>query len=367
MSILINPIQTDLDCNVINLGYNLVAVKINGTKKVLYIHKFPPANNTTSSPDLRVESKPEEMVSQTNLTKEMLIDFWSSTEKYQANGDWKGGEWGSNNLATTDKTFCTGIFIGDNIKIKFIKYGIIPYKIRSSKPFEIEDESIDGTENFAWSCNIELSNGSQYSGYVCNEPMPQSAIDVLFVWKNSKSKRYAKILRRGNPHPNVDMPNMLMPGAGEHREPGLNVSFKADALRAVEEEIGLPTDTLTQCYLLPVGKFDDPKRDPRYCTWTWINPNTSQIIEFGIQRESWTDVFVLYIESDTDIEPMELVPLDKIEVSSKKWIGLDELVESKKDIWMIPEHQSYFNHSRRMLDRFDDMSTEYKIGKKIIL
>lgn len=368
MNNLITPNQ--YDCTVIKLGYNLIVgtIIVNQRKKVIYIHKFPPANNTTKCPNFDSKSTTEELIPDTNITKEMLINFWSNKNDYQANGDWKGGEWGSNNLPLTDSTFCTGIFIGDNITIQLIKKGIVPYKIRASRPFDIDDKPIDNTQDCAWSCNITLSNtGLQYSGYVCDSPMPQSAIDVLFVWKNSKSHRYVKILRRGTTHPNVDMPNKLMPGAGEHREPGINVSFKSDALRAVEEEIGLPQDTLSQCYLLPVGRFDDEKRDPRYWTWTLSGSKSDKIVEFGIRRNSWTDIFVLYIESSTDTEPLELVPLDDIEVSSKKWIKLDELTKSNNDIWMIPEHQTYFFNAKIILDRFDDNTIEYKVGKKIIL
>jgi len=354
--------------NVTRLGYNIIELKLENFNKLIYIHKFPPATDTTTVPDLSTDSDLDELKSDKFLKKKTLIDFWASTDKTQANGDWKGGEWGSNNLATTDTNWCTGIFIGDPVEIKIIKQGIIPYKTRLSKPFEFADEIISGSEQITWSCNIILDvkgNKSISSGYVCDKPMEQLAIDVLFVWKNSRSERFVKILRRGSSNKNVDMPGLLMPGAGEHREPGNNVSFKSEVVRAVREEIGLPDSTISECYLLSIGLFDENKRDPRY--WTFTADQDNQIIEFGIKRKSSTDVYVLYIESDTDNVPVESEPIDNIEVNKKQWVRLDDPTLSNNQIYMIPEHSLYFSNCVKILNRFDSLSIEHKICKKIML
>jgi ADP-ribose pyrophosphatase YjhB (NUDIX family) len=358
------------ELSILKLGYNLIVGKVKNLEKVLYIHKFPPVLNTTSKPNLEVNSSVDELQSDVHLNKETLINFWKSTDLYQANGDWKGGEWGSNNLPTTDKTFCTGLFVGDKIIIKIIKEGIIPYKTRCSKPFDINDEIIEQSELSAWSCNLfSPIDGLEYSGYVCEQPMPQSAIDVLFIWENNLKQKFVKVLRRGNSHPNVDMPCMLMPGAGEHREPGNNISFKADVLRAVKEEIGIDQSTLSECYLIPIGFFDGDKRDPRYWSWTASQSDnkSDKIIKFGLERVSSTDVYVLYIKSETKEEPKETTPSDSIEVNKKMWVRLDESGLSNREIWMIPEHSYYFSIAINSLNRFDDMPIEYKISKKIFI
>ncbi len=358
---------------VLSIGYGMFAVKLESEdfKKVIYVHKYPPIVGSTKIPDFSVQtpiSDINSLLSGVNLRKETLLNFWSSKSLYQANGDWKGGEWGSNNLCTTDVNWCTGAFIGDKVSIDLVKYGIIPYKTRLSKPFGKDDEIIVGSESATLSCNVTITlDGTEktYSCYVCDEPMGQNALDVLFIWKNKKGKRFVKILRRGNPHPNVDMPLLQMPGAGEHREPGNNISFKSEVLRAVKEEIGIHESTLMDCYLIPIGIYDDDKRDPRY--WSYSAEQDGQIIEFGIKRKSNTNVYVLYIESDSDTEPIEADPTDFIEVGSKKWVDLDNHTLANKELWMIPEHSTYFTSARIILDRFDDLSIEHKLPKKIML
>jgi hypothetical protein len=114
--------------------------------------------------------------------------------------------------------------------------------------------------------------------------MPQSAIDVLFIWENSLSNRYVKILKRGMPNPNVDMPNLLMPGAGEHREPGNKICFKTDALRAINEEIGISSETISKSYLIPVGTFNKEKRDPRYWSYSVHQDN---LVQKDIQKQKY--------------------------------------------------------------------------------
>jgi len=345
------------------LGYNMFGVIIR-PNKVLYVHKFPPASGS-NLPNLSVQSCTEELNLDDHLKLDTLLQFWSGKELKQPNGMWKGGEWGSNNLPTTDKTWCTGIFVGHTVKIFPIKQGIISFELRKGQPFDPTDSIISDSENFAWSCNIEYQ-GQLYSGYVCDKPMEQKALDVLFVWKNNQNKRYVKILRRNFSNPNLDMPELFMPGAGEHREPGLDFCPKEGVLRAVKEEIGIDPSILSECYMLTIGTFSAPRRDPRY--WTFSAIQDGNIIDFGISRESSTDVYVLYIETDTESEPKEAMPLDLVEVGFKKWSELDGLVEkSDTEVWMIPEHGTYFKYAKTILDDFDSISSERKILKKIFL
>ena len=381
-----NLIEKEYYGKIMCVGYNVLAIYLEKYSKTIFVHKFPPVVDAETFPDFSVKSDPEIFSSDTKLKIETLIKFWSSTDLYQANGDWKGGEWGSNNLPTTDKTWCTGSFNGTKVKVQYIKNGIIPYKTRLSKPFFESDEIYTGSEKTSWSCNITLIPNNKnckdnqekckdeekckneektYSCYTCDKPMGQKTIDVLFAYKNLKGNRFGKTLRRGKSHPNVDMPELQMPGAGEHREPGNNICFKSEVLRAVREEIGIDDDTLTNCYLLSIGTYDSDKRDPRY--WKFSAEQDGKIIEFGMERKSSTDVYVLYFDSETDTEPKESNPIDMIEVGSKRWVNLDNPMFSNKEIWMILEHSLYFSEAIKILDEFDNLPVEQKILKKIVL
>ena len=176
---------------IVGIGYNVLALYLKTYNKIIYFHKFPPVVGCEKVPDLATTSDLSIFESDKKLRKETLLNFWSDTNLYQANGDWKGGEWGSNNLPTTDTTWCTGYFIGDLVEIKLVKEGIIPYSTRKSRQFVNSDEIIIDSTNTAWSCNICVNSNEEqeniFSGYVCDQPMGQKAIDVLFVWKNMKT------------------------------------------------------------------------------------------------------------------------------------------------------------------------------------
>jgi len=320
------------------------------------------------------------------VTKETFIKFILNKEKYQANSTWKGGEWGTNNFPTTHKSWCSGLFIKDQVSISIIKKGIIPYNIRFGKPFEESDNIIDGSEEWAWSCNINIPPSEEFpegiisSGYVCDKPMGQKAIDVLFIWENVNGERYVKLLKRGKSHPNVDMPETFMPGAGEHKEPGDGIRIKEGVLRAVKEEIGIPDETLSQCSLLKIGEFSELRRDPRYWIFSEFQDKEisefqdeeisefqdKEIIEFGMKRESSTEVHLLYIKSETDNQPKETLPLDNIEVGKKLWVNLND--EKLNDpIWMIPEHGEYFKLANKKIDEFLLLSEEKQLSYKVNL
>lgn len=351
---------------VLDLGYNLIVCGIVGINKIIYLHKFPPALNTTVKPKIVKQEINYEHKFNTNIKRETVLNFWQSKDLYQANGDWKGGEWGSSNLPTSSQNFFTNIFIGDRLAIKNVIDGIVPYNKILSKPFDLSDEIIEGSENCAWTANItQIDTNQTYSCYICENPIPQSAIDVLFVWENIFSHRYVKILKRGISNPNVDMPNLLMPGAGEHREPGNKICFKTDALRAINEEIGISKETISKSYLIHVGTFNKEKRDPRY--WSYSANQDNQIITFGPERESETNVYLLYIKTDTEKEPDEIEFEDKIEVGKKYWISLNNPILKNNKIWMIPEHSYYFEHSKNVLDLFCSLGEEEKYSHKITI
>ena len=331
-----------------NIAYCMVAVIIGGVKT--YIHKFLPVLGKTKIPDFTRESTENDLQIDSHLLRETLEEFWRSNSLYQANGNWKGGEWGKNNLPTTDETFCYDSFIGDEVKIEIIKSGIIPYTVRKSTPFDNDDEIIIGSELCALSVNVTLvKTGKVYSGYMCDIPIPQEAIDVLFVCDTNEDT-LVKLLRRGSSHPNVDMPELLQPGAGEHREPGNKVSIKHDALRAVREEIGISQETLMNCYLLPQGSEEEEGRDSRY--WLYSAYQNGEIINFGLHRKSKTDVFLLYVKCNTTSDIKEIKPLDEIEINQKFWISLNDDKLKNREIFMIPEHAKYIEYAIDSLKSF---------------
>jgi len=327
----------------------------------MYLHKYPPATGTTSVP---LFDSSNLAIADSQLKKKTLCDFWASRKTYQANLNWKGGEWGSNNLPTTDTTWMTGVFIGDEFDVEVIANGIIPFGIRKGLQFESIDAIITGSESSAWSCNLYstksncslccTSSAIAYSGYMCNKPMPQSALDVLFVWSNSKNETFINILKRGNSNPNVDMPGSFMPGGGEHKEPGKDVKIKSGIIRCINEEMGISKDTLAECYLLNLGKFNKKDRDPRYGKFSWIQDE--QLIEFGIERDSETEVFVLYLQSNTDETPKDVPHLDQIEVKSKVWKKMDDPELESKEIWMIPEHGEYIPLAQKAIEELNLLS-----------
>lgn len=329
-----------------NLSYCALSF-VTPAEKVLYVQKFPPAGGT-NAPDLMKQSTEEEQ-SFATVDKKTVVEFWLSDSSFQPNGLWKGGRWGKSNLPTTDSSWMTDVFIGDNVTVTVVKNGII--KFNGGKSFTDEMPIIPGSENTAWSCNISF-NDNIYGAYLTDSIMPQKANDVLFVWENKSGQQFIKLLTRGHSD-NVDMPRRMMPGAGEHMEPGKDVKVKAGVLRAIDEEIGIPESTLTDCYLLNLGTYSTEGRDPRY----WLY-QTSQDT-FGMKRGSETNGYVIYLKSDTDTAPKEIAPQDTEEVNTKWWAPLGSvLTDYSDDRWMILDHKKFIPDTIKAIDAFKKLSPE---------
>jgi ADP-ribose pyrophosphatase YjhB (NUDIX family) len=324
--------QTDFTGVVTKICYCALSITV-APSKVLYLQKFPPAGGAFA-PDFHQPSSLQELTPD-SISKSDLIHFWKSKDSYQpVTRHWKGGAWGTNNLPTLDEAWLTGIFIGDNIDVTLVQEGIIPF--HGGKPFS-HREIVPGTETAAWSVHIQYK-GKTYSGYLTDNIMPQRANDVLFIWENKSNNVFIKLLTRGSSQ-NIDMPQRMMPGAGEHLEPGKDVRVKAGVLRAIQEEIGIEESVLSEAYLLPLGRFDTPGRDPRYWSYSWIKEDGSPM-EFGIQRGSSSEGYVVYIKSDTDVAPKEVDPLDTEEVHAKWWAPLNFVLQNyPDDRWMILDHK----------------------------
>jgi 8-oxo-dGTP pyrophosphatase MutT (NUDIX family) len=337
-------------------AFSMLITLPNGTQKAVYVQKFPPAAGTTI-PNMDKASTPNELKVDP-VSKETLISFWQSPASKQVNGLWKGGAWGQNNLVTTDTTWLTGAFIGSVITVQPIANGIIKFNV--GKPFAEGSAIIAGSEGKALSCHCEL-NGQIYSCYVTDQIMPQYANDVLFIYRSPSGDKI-KLLKRGT-GPNVDMPARMMPGAGEHMEPGSDVKMKSSVLRAVNEEIGLPQETLDQCYLLDLGNFNTPGRDPRY--WHYAAIQDGATIEFGMDRGSTSHGFVLYFPGPSEKEPVEGNPLDSEEVNKKWWHPLDQVLAISDDKWMMDDHKRLIGAAQVAITSFETKSAEEKVALKM--
>lgn len=346
-----NKILTYSCVTVIKILYCGIVVKLGN--KILYISKFPPVPGYTSIPYFLNQSSEDELKPD-NITEDEYLEFWSNKSSVQENLTWKGGSWGPNNLPLTDPQWLTEIFINHICYIKVIKQGIIKKK----NIFKDTDEIILGTEQNAYSCNI-VFNSNEYACYITEQPPPQIAIDVLFIYGN-RDKKMIKLLRRGD-GPNVDMPGKIAPGAGEHVEVkdmnGGEIKIKEGVLRALHEEIGVNDGVLLNSYLIKIGDYSKDGRDPRYWEYSTIGKD-GEFKTFGVNRPSKTSCYVLYFESE--VEPQEVQHLDIEEINSKFWYPLDQVLKIKIDDWMIFDHRSMIVDTIKILKEFDRFSNREK-------
>lgn len=340
-------IGDSLTGNINKISYCALSVVVN-ERKALYLQKYPPAGGAFV-PNMASTSPPEDLTYDT-ISKTDMISFWLCADSYQPSGCWKGGRWGKSNLPTTDDKWMTGIFIHDPIRITLVKKGIIKM---NAGPFSPTAPVLANTESSAWSCNVEYGSKT-YSAYLTDNIMPQRANDVMFIWENNVGQSFIKLLTRGSSD-NVDMPQRMMPGAGEHLEPGKDIKVKDGILRAIYEEIGIEESTLTEAYCLPLGKYASEGRDPRY--WTYSHLVNGEIVYFGMKRGSETLGYVIYFKSSTAVAPKEVDPADTEEINTKWWGCLNTVLRDFPDNrWMIADHKKFIPDTLRALNEFRRMS-----------
>ena len=205
----------------------------------------------------------------------------------------------------------------------------------------------------------------RYNAYICDQPIAQEAIDVLFICKEQDEKTSVLVSKRGN-ETNVDMQMKFIPGGGEHREPkpidGVmkKIGFKSDIMRTINEEGGVLENYLKNSYIFELGCFNKFKRDPRYAKFSINRPlENNLVLEFGMDRDSWTDVFLIYLELDKreKLESITSVGSDKTEIVKSEWWPTDTAIsEEKRLVWMIPEHREYIFKALQLIanpDRTD--------------
>jgi len=348
--------STELE--ILKLTYCGFSAKIVGTNKVVYGWKFPPTIGATRVPDLASSSTAEELESDSHVNREVFVDFVKSQQTRQADGTWKGGSWGINNFTVTSTNWFPGMYIGDRIGCQIVSKGVCKY---SPKPFDESQVPIPNSEQTAWSCN-GIWNNSQFGFYMTDNPMPQRATDKLWMWGSSKNPMNLriKVLRRGS-GPDVDCPNRIAPAAGEHLEPGQSDDIRDQVLFAINQEIGIPQTTLSKCYLLDLGVYANPGRDPRY--WTYTATQSGQTITFGIPRESSSVASILYIETDNEVEPEETEQEDKVEIQSKWWQSVYNVFDSHPESdWMLEDHMQFIPDSIKRIKEFglNDLEAKQK-------
>ncbi len=344
------------ELEILKLTYCGFSAKIVGTNKVVYGWKYPPTIGATRVPNLSSSSTAEELESDARVDREVFVDFVKSQQTRQVNGAWKGGSWGINNFTVTSMDWFPGMYVGDRIVYQIAHKGICKY---SPKPFDESQTLIPNSEQTAWSCNGTW-NDKTCGFYMTDNPMPQRATDKLWMWGCSKNplNLRIKVLRRGS-GPNVDCPNRIAPAAGEHLEPGQSDELRAQVLFAINQEIGIPQSTLSKCYLLDLGTYATPGRDPRY--WTYSAIQDGKVVTFGIPRESSSVAHILYIETEGDVEPEETEQEDKTEIQSKWWQSVYGVFDSHPESdWMLEDHMRFIPDSIKRIEEFGLLNLEAK-------
>jgi hypothetical protein len=317
---------------VVKLGY-CSAIISNGVS-VMYVNKFPPSDNTTRAPGLILRQGTPEELAPDQVTRKTLEAFWMGTGR-----NTHKKRWGRDNLATTSPTWCSGMFIGDQIKFLGCRQGIIPGR----SPYDPNSSIIPGSEDWAVTALVQI-NGMAYKVYLTEGPMPQVAIDVLLVARFG-SELWVKLLRRGSDINTVDNPNVLMSGAGEHCEPGTG-TLKDQALDAITQESGLHPSDLKQSSMHVIGSSNASGRDPRYWKFHGFDEDTGEPVEFGYERESSTTIKLVFIDFGEFGRPTKTAHTDLTEVAYTFWIPLNRAISMDPSDFFLNENHMYLELAR---------------------
>jgi hypothetical protein len=340
-----------LECTYLVVGviYCCIALQNQKTKKFVFLNKFAPPNGAERRPDFSKISAFYYEIFETFklLKKEEFVHHWASKS---------GCRFAPHNLPSSDPNFGNGVWVGDLIRFTAFKEGIYPRPEFGKPPVMIE-----GSELTALSVDFEINqNGTilgNFFGILTDGLMGQKALDVLYICKIG-GKYYVKIAERGSGS-TVDLPNTIVPGAGEHINAG-TPSPKASIQAALHEELGVDS-TWSKFYSLYVGKYDNPGRDPRY--WTWEVPHDGSFVTVGAKRASETDLWVIYCSSDKLSEKGK--HSDETEIKSTRWIDLETLelapgLKLSPEMMMLHEHFRLFGDALEAVKAFSALSEEEK-------
>lgn len=314
--------------------------------KALYFWQWPSLMNIIPS---KLHSHPEECKFDT-ITREEIVEFWTSKMEKQDDGFPKCGSWGLDNLPLTSVNWkgVNGTFIGDDLTIISQFRGILTKNRGDDSPFNENDPVQKGSENCCYSVNVRNNTtGREFRAFLSDDPQPQHANDIQMFW-DSPDGLYTKVNKRGNKD-TVDMQNKLMLGAGEHLTLNESIlmspSFKSSIIRGILEELSLDIEDLKDALLFDLGMFTNPGRDPRYFTYLYKGKY------FGIPRSSRTHAMTLYLTGDA--EPRKVKPFDSDEITDmpegKHFVDPQEIL-NHPELAMIPDHMTIFERSLFMIE-----------------
>lgn len=330
---------------IIKIVYCGVIAKIKNTNKRVFLWRFPPAKGT-NVPNMNTENTEDELKPDI-ITKDNFINFILSNETTQINGKWKGGSFCHNNFCVISDVWLSGLWIGDEISVNVIQEGILK-----------NDNLIPNTENMALTCLVNWKD-KDYIVFVTDDIMPQIATDTIFIWAGPNFT-LIKMLLRGN-NTTIDFPNKIIPSAGEHVQPEHNTSTKEYIRFGLNEEIGVPLETLSTSFVLPCGIFDDIGRDSRYSTW--FCEQDGDIIEFGIERYSVAHLNIVLVYTEDNVEPKETEPNDQNEIKTKWWHDINKiLIDYPEELWMCQDHRTFIQPVIDKIDWFRKLSVNDKMA-----
>lgn len=321
-----------------NFGYNVVEVECcDGSKR--FIHFFPPViGENTSNGRLSENHSSFSTISCTDHLPSMssMIKFWKGDEEFQHNGNYKGGSWGSNNFPPTNEDWgydgCSGMNYGDYLYITDIIRGIIKFdSSKRGRPFTEDRHLLRNSENTATSINF-CFRGNIYSGYMCDKPSMQVASDTLVIYKTTLGRFYIRMAKRGSEGKNLDIPNKIIPGAGETLEPcETGYCLKEETRRALREELCIDLNGKEKIFEL--GELFG-NRDPRYDVFNLVEDGEYKT--FGFKRGSKTKINLVLFEGEQP--PGVLNYFDQQEILKTFWIPLSEALKIDPSLFMIPDH-----------------------------
>jgi len=320
------------------------------TNKVVYVSQYGPTGGTII-PIIGIESSEEELKPDDHVRIATFSRFIDSKDVYQTNGRWKGKQYGRNNFTLTSQNWLSGLWVNDQIEITVIKEGIVKY---DGKPFT--DTSIILNSTLGVSCN-SLWNNQIYPVYLTDNPPPQRASDTIVIWYNELHKKMLiKMLRRGSGY-NVDSPGTIVVSGGEHKQLENGEDARNQALITINEEIGLPLETINKCFFLPLGIYNSEYREGRYSKFSMIQDGN--IVECGIDRNSESDAHILLLITEDDVIPKECDHTDKHEITSKWWEDIYCVLNKYPTTeFMLEDHRKFIPDSIKKVHEFLILSQE---------
>ncbi len=324
-----------------NFGYNVIEVECHdGSKR--FIHFFPPVIGENTSNGMLPENHSRfSTISCTDHLPSVrsMIKFWQSDEEFQHDGNYKGGSWGSNNFPPTNEDWgydgrC-GMNYGDFLYVTSLIRGIIKFDFsKKGRPFTEDRYLLRNSEDTATSINF-IFRGNMYSGYMCDKPSMQIANDSLVVYKTTLGRLYMRMAKRGSKGKNLDIPNKIIPGAGETLEPCEGgYCLKDETRRSLREELGIDLNGKETIYELGEISGD---RDPRYNIFNLVEDEEYKI--FGFKRGSKTKIILVLFEGEQP--PGVLNYFDRQEISKTFWIPMSEALKIDPSMFMIPDHSLF--------------------------